>query len=232
MEELYQRIKASAYDELAVHKELCVGIKSCREAIHQWLNDNGLKFKDSSVSTSISILRPLQVKVRAIKQDQADNIPDVKIVKPTISSCICDALTTADAHSYDSERICTSATLLHAYNAENPIVQANNNSGDNPTFYNVMISFANCVQLSVQVCYKSTMYSTTHINHLCQGVARSSIRPLLICLWYDVRPLGSFYTMTQSQVFDPGMIITLPQGHGMLIIYLTSESIGCFEVGV
>ena len=122
MEELYQRIKASMYDELAVHKELCVGIKSRREAIHQWLNDNGLKFIDSSVSTSTYIVQPLQVKVCTIKQDQANNIPDIKVIKPTITPNIINQHVIAVAHSDDHEREC-STTLLPANNTEKLIAK-------------------------------------------------------------------------------------------------------------
>ena len=217
MEELYQRIKASTYDELAVHKELCVGIKSCREAIHQWLNDNGLKFKDSSVSTSISILRPLQVKVRAIKQDQADNIPDIKVIKPTITPNIINQHVIAVAHSDDHERKCS--TLLPANNTEKLIakpllwtIQDNVDNLSSSKFHNIMFSAANCEQFSVQVCYMSLMYPLMYFtkdrNHLCLGVARSPTLFLMLCLCYDTQPPRSFYTMTQSQVFDPGIIIT------------------------
>ena len=219
MEELYQRIKASTYDELAVHKELCVGIKSRREAIHQWLNDNGLKFIDSSVSTSTYIVQPLQVKVCTIKQDQANNIPDIKVIKPTITPNIINQHVIAVAHSDDHERKCS--TLLPANNTEKliakPLLWTIQDTVDNlpsSTFHNIMFSAANCKQLSVQVRYMSLMYSlmyfTKHRNHLCLGVARSPTLFLMLCLCYDTQPPRSFYTMTQSQVFDPGIIITRP----------------------
>ena len=50
MEDLYQRVKSSSCGEFVVHKQLCAGHKSSRSDIHQWLNDNGLKFMDSSVA--------------------------------------------------------------------------------------------------------------------------------------------------------------------------------------
>ena len=162
MEELYQRIKASTYDELAVHKELCVGIKSRREAIHQWLNDNGLKFIDSSVSTSTYIVQPLQVKVCTIKQDQANNIPDIKVIKPTITTNIFNQQS-AVVHSDDHERKCS--TLLPANNTEKliakPLQWTIQDTVDNlpsSTFHNIMFSAANCEQLSVQARYMSLIH--------------------------------------------------------------------------
>ena len=86
MEDLYQRVKSSSCGEFVVHKRLCAGHKSSRSDIHQWLNDNGLKFMDSSMADSTLILQqPLQVKVCAVQLDDTISSAAVEVKQPIVS---------------------------------------------------------------------------------------------------------------------------------------------------